>query len=287
MRSATTSMRGRKPKRRGRARATGPALPRYRPRGRQRHPSRELAGRLEALLPIETTDSDPRSEPRQPLRLPGGVIAAGNASIRGELGVFRRLQVWLTLLMVAIGFLPAPGREVERAVLARAVGWHLDDRVLQEHRRRLAHLGEEDLRSLIELLLETRHPFTITTKSDRVLADLDLLAEMAKLRLVAVAISVTTLDPTALLLPASTLSRYTAVVVGPRAYATPYRMILRTTNTSPLATSSRSRNSCQPTSSMLAWPSAMTPASRSIRSCQRRARSLRVATLITGTAARP
>jgi DHA1 family inner membrane transport protein len=32
------------------------------------------------------------------------VIAAGNASPRGELGVFRRLQVWLTLLMVAIGF---------------------------------------------------------------------------------------------------------------------------------------------------------------------------------------
>ncbi|HEX8606262.1 MAG TPA: MFS transporter [Pseudoduganella sp.] len=31
-------------------------------------------------------------------------IAAGNSSIRGELGVFRRLQVWLTLLMVAIGF---------------------------------------------------------------------------------------------------------------------------------------------------------------------------------------
>jgi len=31
-------------------------------------------------------------------------IAAGNASPRRELGVFRRLQVWLTLLMVAIGF---------------------------------------------------------------------------------------------------------------------------------------------------------------------------------------
>ncbi|TWI70227.1 DHA1 family inner membrane transport protein [Pseudoduganella lurida] len=31
-------------------------------------------------------------------------IPAGNASIRGELSVFRRLQVWLTLLMVAIGF---------------------------------------------------------------------------------------------------------------------------------------------------------------------------------------
>ncbi len=31
-------------------------------------------------------------------------IAAGNASPRRELGVFKRLQVWLTLLMVAIGF---------------------------------------------------------------------------------------------------------------------------------------------------------------------------------------
>lgn len=31
-------------------------------------------------------------------------IAAGNASPRRELGVFRRLQVWLTLLMVSVGF---------------------------------------------------------------------------------------------------------------------------------------------------------------------------------------
>jgi DHA1 family inner membrane transport protein len=31
-------------------------------------------------------------------------VGAGNASPRRELGVFRRLQVWLTLLMVAIGF---------------------------------------------------------------------------------------------------------------------------------------------------------------------------------------
>ena len=37
-------------------------------------------------------------------------------------------------------------------------------------------------RSLIELLLETRHPFTITTKSDRVLRDLDLLKQAAELR---------------------------------------------------------------------------------------------------------
>jgi DNA repair photolyase len=50
-------------------------------------------------------------------------------------------------------------------------------------------------RSLVELLLETRHPFTITTKSDRVLRDLDLLAPAAKLGIASVAISVTSLDP--------------------------------------------------------------------------------------------
>ncbi len=51
-------------------------------------------------------------------------------------------------------------------------------------------------RSLIEVLLETRHPFTITTKSDRVLRDLDLLVPAAKLGIASVAISVTSLDPT-------------------------------------------------------------------------------------------
>ena len=50
-------------------------------------------------------------------------------------------------------------------------------------------------RQLLEVCLDARHPVTITTKSDRVLRDLDLLEEMARQRLVAVAISVTTLDP--------------------------------------------------------------------------------------------
>jgi len=50
-------------------------------------------------------------------------------------------------------------------------------------------------RSVIEVLLETRHPFTITTKSDRVLRDLDLLVPAAELGIVAVALSVTSLDP--------------------------------------------------------------------------------------------
>ena len=50
-------------------------------------------------------------------------------------------------------------------------------------------------RQVLEVCLETRHPVTITTKSDRVLRDIDLLAEMARHRLVAVGISVTSLDP--------------------------------------------------------------------------------------------
>ena len=50
-------------------------------------------------------------------------------------------------------------------------------------------------RQVLEICLETRHPVTITTKSDRVLRDLDLLAELARRNLTAVAISVTSLDP--------------------------------------------------------------------------------------------
>jgi DNA repair photolyase len=50
-------------------------------------------------------------------------------------------------------------------------------------------------RSVLEVLAETRHPVTITTKSDRVLRDLDLLGAMAKDRLAAVMVSVTSLTP--------------------------------------------------------------------------------------------
>ena len=50
-------------------------------------------------------------------------------------------------------------------------------------------------RSIVEVLAETRHPLIITTKSDCVLRDIDLLADMARDNLVGVAVSVTTLDP--------------------------------------------------------------------------------------------
>ena len=50
-------------------------------------------------------------------------------------------------------------------------------------------------RAVLKVCLAARHPVTITTKSDRVLRDLDLLEELAALNLVAVALSVTSLDP--------------------------------------------------------------------------------------------
>jgi DNA repair photolyase len=50
-------------------------------------------------------------------------------------------------------------------------------------------------RGCIELLAECRHPLTITTKSDRVTRDIDVLAPMAAEGLAAVMLSVTSLDP--------------------------------------------------------------------------------------------
>ncbi|KQM96974.1 DNA repair photolyase [Sphingobium sp. Leaf26] len=50
-------------------------------------------------------------------------------------------------------------------------------------------------RSILEIMVETRHPTYITTKSDRILHDIDLLADLARDRLVAVVLSVTSLDP--------------------------------------------------------------------------------------------
>ncbi len=50
-------------------------------------------------------------------------------------------------------------------------------------------------RQVLELCLEVRHPVTITTKSDRVVRDLDILAELARHNLTHVAVSVTSMDP--------------------------------------------------------------------------------------------
>lgn len=50
-------------------------------------------------------------------------------------------------------------------------------------------------RSLLEVMLETRHPVSLITKNALILRDLDLLTELAKLELVQVFVSVTSLDP--------------------------------------------------------------------------------------------
>ncbi|MEQ8355072.1 MAG: PA0069 family radical SAM protein [Kiloniellaceae bacterium] len=74
-------------------------------------------------------------------------------------------------------------------------------------------------RGILEVLKETRHPFTIVTKSNMVMRDLDILAPMAREGLVRVMISLTTLD------------RELARVMEPRA-PTPQRRLeaMRTLN---------------------------------------------------------
>ena len=67
-------------------------------------------------------------------------------------------------------------------------------------------------RAVLEVLVQHRHPFSIVTKSDQVLRDLDLLAPMAAENLACVMLSVTTLD------------RDLAGRMEPRA-ASPYRRI--------------------------------------------------------------
>jgi DNA repair photolyase len=50
-------------------------------------------------------------------------------------------------------------------------------------------------RSVIEVLAEARHPFSVITKSSLVERDIDLIAPLARERLAAVYVSITTLDP--------------------------------------------------------------------------------------------
>lgn len=88
------------------------------------------------------------------------------------------------------------GADLLRATLAKpkytprplAMGTNTDPYQPIERRYRIT-------RQVLEVCLDARHPVTITTKSDRVLDNLALLSQLAQRNLVAVAISVTTLDP--------------------------------------------------------------------------------------------
>ncbi len=85
--------------------------------------------------------------------------------------------------------------ELLRATLAKrsykpapiAIGTNTDPYQPIEARYRIT-------RSILELMLETKHPIVITTKSARVTQDIDVLESLAKDDLTGVAISVTTLD---------------------------------------------------------------------------------------------
>jgi DNA repair photolyase len=80
--------------------------------------------------------------------------------------------------------LAAPGYRPETIALGTATDPYQP--VEREHRI---------TRAVLEVLREARHPVGITTKSDLVLRDLDILAEMAARNLVLVAISLPTLEP--------------------------------------------------------------------------------------------
>ncbi|MBN9311282.1 MAG: PA0069 family radical SAM protein [Devosia sp.] len=68
-----------------------------------------------------------------------------------------------------------------------AMGTNTDPYQPAERKHRLT-------RGILELLLETRHPVTITTKSALVVRDLDILKPLAELNLVRVALSITSMD---------------------------------------------------------------------------------------------
>ncbi len=72
-------------------------------------------------------------------------------------------------------------------VRAIAMGTNTDPYQPAERKHRLT-------RGILEVMLETRHPVMITTKSALVIRDLDILTELAKLGLVKVGLSITSMD---------------------------------------------------------------------------------------------
>jgi DNA repair photolyase len=68
-----------------------------------------------------------------------------------------------------------------------AMGTNTDPYQPAERKHRLT-------RGILEVMLETRHPVTICTKSALVVRDLDILSELAQLRLARVAFSITSMD---------------------------------------------------------------------------------------------
>lgn len=103
----------------------------------------------------------------------------------------------------------SPGLDFETKLFAKPEAAELLRREMSSPRYQVStlHIGgntdpyqpiERDwkiTRQLLEVMLETRHPVSVITKNKLILRDLDLLAELAKLDLVRVFVSVTSLDP--------------------------------------------------------------------------------------------
>ncbi len=102
----------------------------------------------------------------------------------------------------------SPGLDFETRLIAKTNAVTLLEQELQKPGYQCApiHMGgntdiyqpiERDrriTRGCLEVLLRYRHPVTLVTKSAMVLRDVDLLSELARLRLVRVMVSLTTLD---------------------------------------------------------------------------------------------
>ncbi len=103
----------------------------------------------------------------------------------------------------------SPGLDFESRLLVKEDAADLLRRELAQPRYRIAPIAlgtntdpyqpiereRKVTRSVLQVLADCRHPFTLVTKSNLVLRDLDIIAPMARDRLAAVMISVTTLDP--------------------------------------------------------------------------------------------
>ncbi|MFN7152636.1 MAG: PA0069 family radical SAM protein [Acidovorax sp.] len=103
----------------------------------------------------------------------------------------------------------SPGLDFETQIIAKQNIARLlrDELCAPRYVPRLLNIGsatdcyqpvERDLqltRSLIEVMRDARHPFSLITKSSGVERDLDLLAPLAAQRLAAVYVTITTLDP--------------------------------------------------------------------------------------------
>jgi DNA repair photolyase len=102
----------------------------------------------------------------------------------------------------------SPGLDFESKIFYKPEAGRLLERALSRktYRPEIIHIGGDTdpyqpaetrlrvTRSIIETLGRFRHPFTLITKSNRILRDIDILGPLGKANLTRVAVSITTLD---------------------------------------------------------------------------------------------